>query len=32
MYENISEKLLKAMRRKLPVTGKKFDWTLPKLV
>jgi len=29
MYENIQEQLLKRIRRGVPVTGQKFDWTKP---
>ncbi len=32
MYEEITEKLLKGMRRLMPVTRTKFDWNRPKLV
>lgn len=32
MYEEISEKLLKGMRRILPVTRTKFDWSRPNLM
>ena len=32
MYTEVSEKLLKGMRRILPVTRTKFDWTRPNLI
>lgn len=31
MYEEISENHMKSLRRLLPVTGKNFDWGVPKL-
>jgi hypothetical protein len=31
MYSEVSEKLLKGMRRILPVTRTKFDWSRPNL-
>jgi len=32
MYTEVSEKLLKGMRRILPVTRTKFDWSRPNLI
>jgi len=32
MYSEVSEKLLKGMRRILPVTRTKFDWSRPVLM
>lgn len=32
MYEDISENHMKSLRRKLPFTGKTFDWGVPKLM
>ena len=32
MYEDISENHMKSLRRKLPFTGKSFEWGVPKLV
>jgi hypothetical protein len=32
MYSEISEKLLKGMRRIIPVTRTKFDWGRPNLL
>lgn len=32
LYEEISETHLKSLRRKLPVTGKSFEWGIPKLM
>lgn len=32
MYEDISTKLLKGMRRVIPITRQKFDWTRPILM
>lgn len=29
MYDNIQENLLKRVRRFVPMTGQKFDWTTP---
>jgi hypothetical protein len=32
MYEDISENQMKNLRRKLPFTGKAFDWGVPKIL
>lgn len=32
MYQELSEKLLKGMRRIIPVTRQKFDWSRPVLL
>lgn len=32
MYIEVSEKLLKGMRRILPITRQKFDWSRPNLL
>lgn len=32
MYEEISESHMKSLRRKLPFTGKTFDWGVPKMM
>ncbi len=32
MYTEVSEKLLKGMRRIMPVTRAKFDWSRPNLL
>lgn len=32
MYEDISENHMKNLRRKLPITGKSFEWGVPKLM
>lgn len=32
MYTEVSEKLLKGMRRIMPITRQKFDWSRPALL
>ena len=32
MYNEVSEKLLKGMRRVIPITRTKFDWNRPNLM
>ena len=32
MYTEVSEKLLKGMRRIMPITRTKFDWSRPNLI
>jgi hypothetical protein len=32
VYEEIETVHLKNLRRKLPITGRKFDWSSPKLI
>jgi capping protein alpha len=32
MYTEVSEKLLKGMRRIMPITRQKFDWSRPNLL
>jgi hypothetical protein len=32
MYDTISEQFLKSVRRKMPVTGTRFNWSQPKLL
>lgn len=32
MYTEVSEKLLKGMRRIMPITRQKFDWGRPNLI
>lgn len=32
MYAEVSDKLLKGMRRIMPITRQKFDWSRPNLI